>query len=177
MGFFIDSEDLWFNYNEFLETNLRDSSDRAQQGNANVRRRRFYQKAVVIPYHSRGRGGVDSRSGVDVDGVHELRGALHREPRHRRLRHLPQRLPLLLRQQGPPSRVRELPPARSGKPTAHRPSASGGHRHAGRPEEPTRATSAPSGCIYPVQIVTWSCGSTREAARDSGLRSGCHAAR
>ena len=115
--------------------------------------------------------------GCSVASRHARWLSLLRGARHRRLRHLPQRLPLLLRQQGPPSRVRELPPARSGKPTAHRPSASGGHRHAGRPEEPARATSAPSGCIYPVLIVTWSCGSTREAARDSGLRSGCRAAR
>lgn len=67
MGFFIDSDIIWFDYNNFLESNLRDSSDRTQRSNPNARRRRFYQKAVVIPFHSSVKSRLQSRLGIHVE--------------------------------------------------------------------------------------------------------------
>lgn len=52
VGFFIDSDSLWWDYREFLKKYLRDTSDRSQRNNPNARLRRFFQKAVVIPFHS-----------------------------------------------------------------------------------------------------------------------------
>ena len=63
---------------------------------------------------------------------------LLRKPRHRRLRHLPQRVPLLLRQQGPREGRRELSGARPGSSAAHRQPAPGGHGGPRRAEKPAR---------------------------------------
>lgn len=72
---------------------------------------------------------------------------LHREPRSRCLRHLPQRVQILLRQQAPRHRGEEPSVARSRLPASARALARHGHPHAGLAEELPREGLASEGLL------------------------------